>query len=122
MKLRTKKIIALSSILTVFAMMFCFSANAQFNAGNAKPSELNISQETDFKNILTTVSKAVLGIMAGLAVLIFIIAGIIYIVSGAKPEWQDMARNFVQFAIIGLIVALLGFVILSFISRTVGVQ
>ena len=120
MKLKTKKILAFGSILTVFAMALCFNfnANAQidFEAVDAKDQNIATGSPTE---VIARVSKGVLGVMAGLAVLIFIIAGIIFIISGSKPEWQDMARNYVTYAIIGLVIALLGYVILFFITTMI---
>ncbi len=118
MKLKTKKFLALSSVLGVFAMTFCFGVNAQIDFEGVDAEGQNIATGSPAE-VIARVSKGILQVMAGLAVLVFIIAGTIFIISGSKPEWQDMARSYVTYAIIGLVIALLGYVILSFVASMI---
>lgn len=62
-------------------------------------------------------------IFAGIAALIFIIiSGIKFLTSGGDPKQVEGARNTMTYAIIGLVVILLSFAILNFISDITGVQ
>ena len=127
-----KNIIASSLIFAFFVTpMF---VNAQFKGkGKAKGdtaldveyntglenTEYNKAGNKTVQNIIVKVIRWLLRILAALAVMVLIIAGIMYILSGGDEGRASTAKTWIIYAIIGLIVALLGWVIVSIISNLV---
>lgn len=67
------------------------------------------------------IDKAI--IFAGVAAVFFItIAGIKFLTSGGDPTQVEQAKKTISFAVIGLLVILLSFTIVKFISRVVNVN
>ena len=67
----------------------------------------------DPATIIGGLVKWLLGFVGALAVLMVIIGGIMYVTSGGEESRIDTAKRILMWAIIGLIVALLGWVIVS---------
>ena len=59
-------------------------------------------------------------ILGGIAVLAFIIAGIMYITAGGDEAKVEKAKGIIVYSIIGIVVALLGLVILRMITSLIG--
>lgn len=71
-----------------------------------------------FKNIVT----ATLVFVGVVAVFLIILSGIKFITSGGDPKQVEGARNTLTYAIIGLVVVLLSFLIINVIGRITGVE
>ncbi len=67
------------------------------------------------KDIWKIISFA-LGILGGIAVIVIIIAGIMYAISSGDSSRITMAKNMIMYAVVGLIVAMLAAVIISFVN------
>ena len=65
-----------------------------------------------FQEIITFLAS----ILAVLAILVIVIAGILYITSGGDQGRIDTAKSWILYAIIGLIVALLAWVIVNTVA------
>lgn len=63
--------------------------------------------------ILLSVLQVLLGIIGTLSVLMLVIGGIMYMTSGGDSSRADTAKSTIQYAIIGLIVAILSLVVVS---------
>ncbi len=61
----------------------------------------------------------VLSIIAGLSILMIVFAGFMYILSGGNDEKIGTAKGMLMYAVIGLVVALLGFAIVTAVSQFV---
>jgi hypothetical protein len=70
--------------------------------------------------IITNVINYALAIIGFLGVLAFIIAGIMYLVSAGDEAQAEKAKSYMINAIIGVIIALLGYVVMSAISSLLG--
>lgn len=81
---------------------------AEVNISDSLP---NVSADSD--RIQTAVS-IVFGIMGAVAVLIIVIAGIKFIISRGDPQAIATARRAILYSVIGLIVLVLAFSIVSF--------
>jgi glucose uptake protein GlcU len=71
---------------------------------------------TDPVQLIVDVTKKVLMIVGVLSVLIIIVGGIMYMISGGNDDKTANAKNWIMAAIIGLVVALLGYAIVAGIS------
>lgn len=66
--------------------------------------------------ILLSTLQVLLGIIGTLSVLMLVIGGILYITSAGDPGRVEAARKTIQYAIIGLVVAILSLVIVSTVA------
>ena len=78
------------------------------------------AQLVELENVFARVVAAVLG-LAGIALFIMlIVGGFKYITSGGDPKRVEAARNTLTFAIIGLVLIALAYLILVFIENLTG--
>ena len=113
--------------LTFFIVLFTFqlfapltpNANAQgwTQGQEAVSSGRTGLPETTAKNVVLNVLKWLLSLVFVLTVLAFVGSGIIFIMSFGNSGLTEMAKNWLSFAIIGLVVSVLGFVIVLAISN-----
>lgn len=68
---------------------------------------------------LYNIFSVVIGTLASVALLIIVIAGLRYILSGGDPATMAKAKNAVLYAIIGLVVAMAAFSIVTFAVKGV---
>jgi hypothetical protein len=78
-----------------------------------------VSQQTP-TTIITNVINYALAIIGFLGVLAFIISGIMYLVSAGDEKAAEKAKANMVNAIIGVVVALLGYVVMAAISGLLG--
>lgn len=111
--------------ILAFAFAFClaaipFATLAAMGGGwqtdrNMTDTGLN---NTSVAMIILTVLQWLLLILTFVAVIGFVIAGVMYITAGGS-ERADEARKWLTYSIIGIIVALLGYVMTTFISSII---
>ncbi len=75
---------------------------------------------TDIAGIIQTIITFLLGFVGGLSVLMIVVAGIMYITSGGDEGRVDTAKKWLTYAIVGLVVALLGWVIIETVIKGLG--
>lgn len=85
-------------------------AGALAARGNSQPINLFGSM-----GIFTIISNTMLFIVGALSVLMLIIGGLRYVISGGNTSAVTSAKNTVLYAIVGLIVALLAYAAINFI-------
>ena len=73
--------------------------------------------ETKAKNVIINIVKWLLGLVFWLAVLAFVGSGLMFIVSFGNASIHSMAKDWLMFAIIGLVVSVLGYVIIISVSN-----
>lgn len=66
-----------------------------------------------------TILPIVFGIIALVSVLIIVIAGFSYVISNGDPQRTNRAKDAILYAIIGLVVAILGYTIVAFVANRV---
>jgi hypothetical protein len=119
MKISTKKVISFLTLALVFALPF--SVGAQFDPGQGlNPGDVDTDQGLSTmtpKEIFNTVIGWLLFILGFLAVLGIIISGVMYVVSPNK----EGAKNWLMYSIVGLIIALLGYVIVMVVTSLLNV-
>lgn len=84
--------------------------------GNGQPSEL---LNGNGGGIFTMIVNIMLFIVGVLSVIMLIIGGLRYVVSGGNSSAVSAAKNTILYAIVGLVVALLSYAIVTFILRVV---
>ena len=77
--------------------------------------------DKDIVLVFTEGAKFLLKIAGGFALFILILGGVYYITSGANPDGQSKAKKTITYAIIGLAIALVSYVIIM-VAESIGVQ
>ena len=108
--------IVVSTLITLTAAVptFAFNAGIQDGADAAK----GIEQVTDLfgaTGIFSTVTNVLLFIIGAISVIMIIIGGLRYVVSGGDSSNVSAAKNTILYAIVGLIVALLAYAVINFV-------
>jgi hypothetical protein len=109
---KTQNILAAVSAALVTAPFSAFAIDA---VTPVEPTgDLSVAE------VLTNLINWVLGFTAAVAVLFLIIGGLQYITSSGNKDRAEGAKKTILYAVIGLIVVALSFVIVAFVSRNVG--
>lgn len=87
---------------------------------NAEYFGISTSTITGSGGILNTIIAYALAIIGFFGILAFVIAGVMYLVSTGDEDTTKHAKNYMIYAVIGITVALLGFVIMATISSLLG--
>ncbi len=92
---------------------------AQFSTGTSTATGAKISTGT-VSGILTTVMNWLLGILGIGAIISFVIAGILYLTAAGDEGKTEKAKNMMTYAIVAVVVALVGYVAVNTISGLLG--
>ncbi len=117
-----KNIIASSLILAFFVAPVFVSASAlddEYDKGVIASKYNDTDSNKTVSLIVIKVISWLLRILAALAVMVLIIAGMMYILSGGDEGKASTAKTWILYAIIGLIIALLGWVIVNLATQLV---
>jgi hypothetical protein len=113
-----KKIIA-TLFITLMAPLAVIQAD--WDEGIDAAAFFNLPDPTDGpKGVLEGFLLWILGILAVLFALAFVISGVMFITSGGNQERTKEAKDYIKYSIIGLFVALSGYIIIKFISDSLG--
>lgn len=96
-----KKLISLSVVILLFS-----SAGLALAQGVELFNPLG--DVDDFPTLIAKIATYIRDLIAGIAVLVFIWAGILYLTSGANPSNIQKANKAVLYAVIGLGIAIAG--------------
>lgn len=108
--------IVVSTLITAIVAMptHAFSAGMQDGANSAK----GIEQVTDLfgvTGVFSTVTNVLLFVIGAISVIMIIIGGLRYVVSGGDSSNVTAAKNTILYAIVGLVVALLAYAVINFV-------
>ena len=112
MKKITKNILSFALLLTVFGLPLV--AGAQFDP-TAGSSGTGLSTDS-LDSTLTNILNIFLALIALLTVLGFVVAGIMFITAGGNDARLGQAKSWLMYSIIGLVVALVGYIVVNFID------
>jgi hypothetical protein len=101
--------------LVILLVAFPLVADAQF----AVPTVPSLTNMSVFQ-LVTKVMNWMLGILGVLAVVFFVVSGIFYITANGDQEQIDKAKNIMLYAIIGLVIALVGLIIVNAVAGLTG--
>ncbi len=73
----------------------------------------------DFNTIIKNVTNALLAFAGALSVIFIIIGGIMYATSAGNDSQVQKAKSTITNAVVGLVISLLAFAIVSFLTGTV---
>jgi len=113
----------INKIKYVVLSMFLFSASSPVLAqwgigqGNAQRSQLPAGSVTD---IIMQIMYWLLGIVGFIGVIGFVISGILYLTATGDEEKITTAKKAMTWSIVGVIVALMGYVIIQAVDIMLG--
>ncbi|HEX7483979.1 MAG TPA: hypothetical protein VF281_02395 [Candidatus Saccharimonadales bacterium] len=93
---------------------YAFGLGMQDGANSAK----GIDQVADLfgaTGIFTTLTNVLLFIIGAISVIMIIIGGLRYVVSGGDSSKVSAAKNTILYAVVGILVALLAYAIINFV-------
>lgn len=91
-----------------------YALSAREGADNAKSDEQPTSVEGE-GGVFKTITNVLLFIIGAISVIMLIIGGIRYVVSGGDSSAVTAAKNTILYAIVGIIVALLAYALVNFV-------
>ncbi len=91
-----------------------FALTAAEGALGAKGEEQQAQLDGD-TGIFRTVTNVLLFIIGAIAVIMLIIGGIRYVISGGDSSAVTAAKNTILYAVVGIIVALLAYALVNFV-------
>lgn len=102
--------------LSIFVapMAFAFDGTTQGGADSARGTD----QSADLfgqTGIFQTITNVLLFILGAVSVIMIIIGGLRYVISGGNATAVTAAKNTILYAIVGVIVALLAYAIINFV-------
>ncbi|MFC1640782.1 hypothetical protein ACFL2D_01890 [Patescibacteria group bacterium] len=106
--------LALSCALSAKAGLALVTTDAETAVGGAIPTENNVTAA------VTSVIGWVLGVTFAIAVLVLIIGGFRYITSAGNDKQVQAAKTTMTYAIVGLVIVLLAYVIAATINAVIG--
>jgi len=109
----------------VFLALFCVlafspAAYAAFDLSmiDGANSARGIDQATDLfgaTGIFTTISNVMLFIVGAISVIMIVIGGLRYVISGGNNSNVTAAKNTILYAIVGLIISMLAYAVINFV-------
>ncbi|OGI25112.1 MAG: hypothetical protein A3J76_02710 [Candidatus Moranbacteria bacterium RBG_13_45_13] len=111
MKRKIKKIVQIGMLLAPFSVM------AQFNP----PAGTGLQSSSIF-DIIRGIMMWLLGILGFVAVIGFVISGIMYLVAAGDEDQQKKAKKAMYYSITGVIVGLVGLIVIFAVQRMLGTQ
>lgn len=94
-------------ILTVAAPSFLREIYTALGSNEEAPASKSLS------DIIFSVLQTLIGLIGTLAVLMLVVGGIMYMTSGGDQTKSETAVNTIKFAIIGLVVAIISYIIVT---------
>ena len=105
--------VSLASIILA-PTSFAFSLSIEDGANSARGAD----QATDLfgsAGIFTTVTNVMLFIVGAISVIMVVIGGLRYVVSGGNSGNITTAKNTILYAIVGLIIAIMAYAVINFV-------
>jgi flagellar basal body-associated protein FliL len=87
--------------------------------GDPKNCDINLPAVSADANALKIILQIVFGVVGSLAVLFVVIGGFKFVLSNGDPNETKKARETIQYAVIGLVLALSAEVIVSFVIKSI---
>jgi len=92
------------------------SGGADCAQGNSQPAELFGGDNSIFRRI----TNILLFLVGAISVIMLIIGGIRYVISGGDQNQVTSAKNTILYAIVGIVVAFLAYSAVSFVTQQLG--
>lgn len=107
----------LQKTIYLFPLLFVFLASTALGAG-WQPSKYTVTglPNATVGGIISNLTMWVLGIFGFVAVIGFVISGILYLTAAGNVEQEKTAKNAMKMSIIGILVGLVGLVVITAVT------
>lgn len=95
---------------------FNVKENLKLDSGEQPKKYFNDPNQSPIVSLVITLIDFAITIMGSIAVILFIVAGFMFMASNGNSQKLDEAKDIMKYAAIGLIVALLSYVITIFVQ------
>lgn len=95
----------------------CTGSGSIWNAGSNTCTDANGGGTLD--QFIKTIVNILLFIIGAIAVIMIIIGGIRYVVSGGDQKAVTDAKNTILYAVVGVVIAIMGYAIVNFVVSNV---
>ena len=105
-----------ASLFTIAAAPVSLAVNLTIE--NGAESARGSDQAADLfgaSGIFTTISNVLLFVIGAISVIMIIIGGLRYVISGGNSSSVTAAKNTILYAVVGLIIAILAYAIINFV-------
>lgn len=109
----------LTSVLVFLPLVVLGASNPGLSGSFTCPPGMNCNAGTNVNSLIQTVIQWMLTIAFGIAVLFLIIGGFWYVTSAGNEETAEKGKNTVVNALIGIIIIVLAYVIVSVVANLV---
>lgn len=113
-QIKKKKILA-GVCFAVFLLAYLLPEVIYAN-GVVIPSNTGLPGGSDLKTVIENFMKWILAVFGFLAIIAFVVSGIMYLTSGGEKERAEKAKKAMNYSIIGVIVGLSGYIIIQAIE------
>ena len=117
----SKKIFSAGIICGFLALLPLAAYAATFNPGTPPGLPENATGQSIFNNIADKITTGIWEVFALFAIVMFVLAGISFMTAQGDPEKVKTARNEFLWAIVGVVVAILAFSIVTIIRSVLQV-
>lgn len=116
MKSLIKKVTGATAVASLYVNNTFAQGNALFEKGVAP----NAVSQQDLATSITTIINYFLGLLGLVAVAFLIYAGVLMVTAGGNDEQVTKARKIITYAAVGIVIILLSYTIVSFVSQALG--
>lgn len=124
MKINSKKtclILVLFALFASFLFLVSTSITSQAASGVTFPTDSGLpSGSNGVKGVVESFMKWILSIFASLAIISFVISGIMYFMVAGNDREVEKAKNQMTWSIIGVVVGLSGLIIIKAVESLLG--
>lgn len=83
------------------------------------PEECEDAGDNTIKNLTATATNILTFLIGGISVIMTLVAGLMYVVSGGNPDKTKKAKNILLYAIVGIVIAIAAQGIVRFVLSVV---
>lgn len=109
---------AATTIVGLLTGASAFAAGFNQDMSDGAAAARGLQQVADLSATFQTISSVLLFIVGAISVIMLIIGGLRYVVSGGDSAAVQGAKNTILYAIVGIIVALLAYAAVSFVINS----
>ncbi len=103
--------------MALFTVNNAFAQGGSFFQEGTPPSA---ATQTSLGESITTIINYFLGLLGLVAVVFLIYAGVLMVTAGGNDEQVTKARKIIMYAIVGIVIILLSYTIVQFVSQAFG--
>lgn len=109
----------IAGLLTLAIFVVPVAAFAQFNINSVNPTNLGISNTTkSIEDTIISIVNWVLALLGLIAVIMILYGGFVWLTAAGNEDKVASAKKVISAAIIGLIIVLLAYAIVTFVVDT----